>query len=105
MPPQFDRCNNAAANYGALQSDGGRLDVSWVGGSDLCLELREHPDHELTPPERFGTGLSLVRGLIEYELDGSAQLDFLPTGLFCSLTIPLAEGAASSPPTETVVHL
>ncbi len=43
----------------------------------------------LTKPEHFGVGLDLITGFAQYELGGSADFDFSPTGLCCTLRAKL----------------
>ena len=56
----------------------------------LTIEWREHggPEVALTPKRGFGTRM-IERG-VAAELDGRADLKFLPAGFRCDLTIPAA---------------
>ncbi|MBB5753969.1 sensor histidine kinase [Prosthecomicrobium pneumaticum] len=79
-----------AMKYGALSSANGRVDVSWTldesGGRPMVdLVWRESGGPEVAPPTRAGFGSTLVDRSIRYELDGTADLDFAPTGVVCRL--------------------
>jgi two-component system CheB/CheR fusion protein len=86
-----------AAKYGALSAAGGTVDVSWhATGSDMPsgrrLELRWNegggPPPNTDHPAGFGTQF-IIRS-VEYELGGTASLDFSPEGLSCVISFPLA---------------
>ena len=42
-------------------------------------------------PTRYGVGIQLLKGLIEYEVAGTVKLDFDPTGVVCVIEIPLGQ--------------
>jgi two-component sensor histidine kinase len=46
-------------------------------------------------PQRRGFGRSLIERSVAYELDGSAELTFPPTGVRCHIEVPLATRAAN----------
>lgn len=91
-----------AAKYGALASPEGQVEVAWVreeheSGGRIALAWTERGG----PPAVAGGegfGLDFVRRSVEYELQGTARLEFTPTGLRCAINIPLAGNAAG--PTE-----
>ena len=41
------------------------------------------------PPVREGFGLSLIKGVIEYELGGSVEVEFRPEGVECRMHLPM----------------
>ena len=77
--------------HGSLSSPKGRLSVSWHinDESSLCIEWIESDGPVVSQPLHTGLGLKLVRGFIEFELDGKVDLEFAPQGLICRLTIPI----------------
>jgi len=78
-----------AAKYGALSVDEGRLRISWdLNDEQLRLRWVEEGGPSSTPPATEGLGLSLIRGIIEHELQGQVSLAFRPTGFTCELRIP-----------------
>ena len=94
-----------AAKYGALSTPHGRIEVRWsvdrsVGLANGApgfarLTWAESGGPLVTPPARPGFGSKLIERSTS-ELDGTAQLDFMPAGLRYCLTLPLS--SANSPP-------
>jgi two-component sensor histidine kinase len=83
-----------AANHGSLSTSDGRLSVAWsVGGNGagpaLRLDWQEIGGPPVRPPERRGFGSRLVKRGVTQALKGSADLSFEPTGVRCSMEIPL----------------
>jgi PAS domain S-box-containing protein len=80
-----------AAKYGALSTPHGSLGVTWSCTDDheVHLTWRESGGPRVERPDRHGFGISLIRGLIEYELGGRVELDFPPHGLECRMRVPL----------------
>ncbi len=80
-----------AVKHGALRADDGRIEVSWRvenGSGDLIIDWFERGGPPASPPESEGFGLSLLRSVVPYQLDGSVTLEFRPEGLRCSLRVP-----------------
>ncbi len=82
-----------AAKHGALSDTHGTVELAWEIAPDerVSLTWREGggPPVQARPSE--GTGLQLIRGLIEYELGGSLSLEFAPAGLVCRVEIPISK--------------
>jgi PAS domain S-box-containing protein len=87
-----------AAKYGALSTSRGRVEVRWsvdrtVASPDspgvARLTWSESGGPPVTPPARPGFGSKLIERSTS-ELDGTAQLDFMPAGLRYCLTLPLS---------------
>jgi PAS domain S-box-containing protein len=87
-----------AAKYGALSTPHGRVEVRWsvdrsVTSADspgvARLTWAESGGPRVTPPARPGFGSKLIERSTS-ELDGTAQLDFMPAGLRYCLTLPLS---------------
>jgi PAS domain S-box-containing protein len=96
-----------AAKYGALSTDGGRLEVSWdvgstpAGTSALDVTWTERggpPVSPRTERSRSGFGTRLLRGSIERQLGGSLDLAWPPEGLVARIQIPLERTLAPQPP-------
>jgi two-component sensor histidine kinase len=84
-----------AAKYGALSAAEGRIAIDWTlvgegGARQLRLTWRETGGPPVGPPERKGFGSVLIERSVKQELDGTAELLFDPSGLTCTLQVPLA---------------
>ncbi|MFP4003236.1 MAG: PAS domain S-box protein [Alphaproteobacteria bacterium] len=82
-------CTNTV-KYGALSRDGGRIEVGWTvtengSGTELKLTWREHGGPAVKPPKRRGFGLRMIEQALANELNGTAQMDFRPEGLVCTI--------------------
>ncbi|QQE13661.1 transporter substrate-binding domain-containing protein [Planctomycetota bacterium] len=87
-----------AAKYGALSNDEGKIHLNWelVGEEELKVKWRESGGPEVKQPTRVGLGTKLMRGLIEYELQGSLELTYPAEGLVCEIEIKLAHDYLTS---------
>jgi two-component system CheB/CheR fusion protein len=80
-----------AVKYGALSTGDGRVAIrSSVSESRLTLEWEETGGPDVSPPAAEGFGLALIRGQVEYQLEGQLDVAFDRRGLRLSLGIPLA---------------
>ena len=83
-----------AAKYGALSQHGGHVSVRWTvtdihsAAALLRIQWKETGGPKVAPPARQGHGSSLIRDLLNYELDGSVDLAFAPDGVCCIITLP-----------------
>lgn len=80
-----------AIKYGALSNDAGRVSLEWerTGGPRLRLRWSEHDGPPVVPPERRGFGTRLVERSLSQDLDADVSLDFRPSGLVCTIDLPL----------------
>lgn len=83
-----------ASKYGALSTPEGHLAVNWnyEGRGDACrltLDWLETGGPPVSPPAREGFGTTLIERTIGYEMDGTIAREFLPSGLHCSIAVPL----------------
>ncbi|MCB5173764.1 sensor histidine kinase [Microvirga lenta] len=84
-----------AAKYGALSVPHGRLDISWRAEADasgqtrLAVDWVEQGGPAVEEPKRLGFGSRLIERSIKHELGGLLEMQFLPEGLRCSLSLPL----------------
>ncbi len=82
-----------AAKYGALSVPGGKVRIAWdkITASRVRLEWRESggPPVPEDPPRGFGT--DLIEKIVAHELGTPVELDYLPSGVVCILTIPVRE--------------
>jgi len=81
-----------AAKYGAFAQPGGRVEAAWrtsPDGGRLLFEWAERDGPAVRPPERRGFGSLLIERSVAYELDGATRLDFLPSGVRCTVELPM----------------
>jgi PAS domain S-box-containing protein len=83
-----------AAKYGALSRHGGQVSVRWFWLANgtlhhwLAIEWQEIGGPPVSAPSTAGYGTSIIRELIPFELGGTADLTFAPSGLRCRLEVP-----------------
>ena len=87
-------CTNAA-KYGALSVPEGRVTLHWrdettATGRRLLLVWREQGGPTVTPPSRRGFGSRLIERQLAWEFGGDVRLDFAPSGVICTLDVPLS---------------
>jgi PAS domain S-box-containing protein len=83
-----------ASKYGSLSTPDGRVHIGWeVTGGDEVEELqlvwKERHGPPVTEPRATSFGSRLIREVVSYELNGSAELCFQPDGLCCRVAFPL----------------
>jgi PAS domain S-box-containing protein len=75
--------------YGAFSSDRGTVDLEWCrAGERLKLKWTERGGPPVVPPTRRGFGTQMIERTLHGE-QGSAKLDYAPTGLVCTLEMRL----------------
>jgi two-component sensor histidine kinase len=79
-----------ATKYGALANDSGKVAVEWktLSGKRLRLTWKETGGPPAQPPERKGFGSLLIEQAFAAQVGGSATLEYVPDGVFCSLECP-----------------
>ena len=93
-------CTNAA-KYGALSNDTGRVRIEWfVTGLNYGPQLRmrwiEMGGPAVKMPERRGFGSRLIERGLSQDLGGEVRIDFLPTGVICTISAPLDSATGDS---------
>lgn len=82
-------CTNSM-KYGALSLTSGRVAISWALDADfLAIDWQESGGPAVRMPSRVGFGSRLTKALFAGE-GGGVSVDFNPSGLRCSVRIPLA---------------
>ncbi|QNN24519.1 PAS domain-containing protein [Planctomycetales bacterium ZRK34] len=78
-----------AGKHGALSQPNGIVVLRWSEAEDggLKIEWCEEGCVGILRPERTGMGTRLLKGLIEYELQGRVEFDFRPSGLCCIISL------------------
>lgn len=83
-----------ATKYGALSVPGGQVAITWEitpdegGASWIHLSWQESNGPETSRPISSGFGSRMIRFAAEFELGGSAELNYLPEGLKASVSFP-----------------
>jgi len=100
-------CTNAT-KYGALSTPKGHVSVGWrfrTEGAVPELEIvwREHDGPPVTPPTRRGFGSRLIQRSLVSELNGRAQIDYLPDGVVCALGVGLTQAMLQAKGTRLIV--
>jgi two-component sensor histidine kinase len=84
-----------AGKYGALSIGQGRVHVSWriTAVAPLMFEMRwiETGGPRITPPTRKGFGQKVIGPMAETSVNGTAEIDYRPTGLAWTLIAPISE--------------
>jgi two-component sensor histidine kinase len=87
-----------ASKYGALLQPTGTVNVEWKvvhnGASRVELVWREAGGPEIqNGGKQSGFGTTLIRRVIEYDLEGNVELAFEPEGVRGVMTFPLKASA------------
>ena len=90
-----------AAKYGALASPTGHITLTarveaGENGDEFRLVWQEDGGPAVATPAVTGFGTSMLSQAIEYQHEGSVELDWRKEGLICRMTLPLAKAASSS---------
>ncbi len=89
-----------AVKYGALSSEHGSVAVRWTtNGGRFRLTWEEIGGPPVQPAVRKGFGSRMIERGLAVELQGSAKIDYRPTGVVCSIDAPLGaiqEGPSAS---------
>ncbi len=86
-----------AAKYGSLSRAKGKVEVMWElkpddgKGQTLHFVWREIVNGGVMPPDRESYGLGTIRNLLRYEQNARVSLEFVPTGLVCTIDLPLPD--------------
>ncbi|MCP1851964.1 MULTISPECIES: CheR family methyltransferase [unclassified Bradyrhizobium] len=91
-----------ALKYGALSDTAGRIDVSWriddaADPRQLLFDWRERNGPAVAPPRRRGFGSDLLERTLAFEFKGKSTLEFNPSGLHCTIAIPMNPQAIHTP--------
>ncbi|WP_342151307.1 PAS domain-containing protein [Methylorubrum sp. SB2] len=87
-----------AVKYGALSDANGRVILDWdIVGEDrpgrLWVRWEEIGGPPVTPPRRKGFGSRMIERALAAELGGTAEIDYRPRGLVCTVEAPMPDKA------------
>ncbi len=91
----FHELTTNAAKYGALSKPTGQVRVTWEvlrasEPSALRLKWIETGGPPVKKREHKGFGSTLIERGVSLELEGEVQVEFDPSGLICTMEVPLA---------------
>jgi PAS domain S-box-containing protein len=87
----FNELATNAVKYGSLSGAQGSVLIEWhidPASKHFILVWTESGGPPVTPPTRQGFGSRMIERGLSMELGGDAKLDYLPSGLVCTLTVP-----------------
>jgi len=95
----FNELATNAVKYGSLSNDAGSILIEWkieptAEGRRVHLHWLEKDGPPVTPPSRKGFGSRVIHGLTD-QLGGTVLLDYRPSGLICTMSIPAPEGSGN----------
>jgi two-component sensor histidine kinase len=96
-------CTNAV-KYGALSVPQGRVHLTWrlpPGTEDFEMVWREEGGPAVQANPKAGFGTSVVTRVLAAQLGGTADLDFRPEGLVCTIQCRAAEVGKPAPDADT----
>jgi PAS domain S-box-containing protein len=80
-----------AGKYGALSTDTGRVDVRWGTSGDIfTISWTERKGPLVSAPKRRGFGTIVMEAMAERSVDGTVDLDYVPSGVTWRLTCSAA---------------
>ena len=80
-----------AGKYGALSTDTGRVDVRWGTSGDIfTISWTEREGPLVSAPKRRGFGTIVMEAMAERSVDGTVDLDYVPSGVTWRLTCSAA---------------
>ncbi len=88
----FHELATNAAKHGSLSVATGKVQLTWARvDGHVRFTWSESGGPTVHPPKTGGIGYELIRGLIAFELRGKVDVQYAPTGLICTLQIPVNE--------------
>jgi two-component sensor histidine kinase len=87
-------CTNAV-KYGALGAPEGEVHISWstlksASGLRLVMRWEERGGPIVVAPARKGFGSRLIQEGLARELNGEVRLIYEPSGVVCTVDVPLS---------------
>jgi two-component sensor histidine kinase len=86
-----------AGKYGALSTDGARLNIGWgTGGNTFTMGWTEREGPPVSAPKQRGFGTTVMETMVERSMS-AVDLRYLPSGLTWRLTGPLVKALEPEP--------
>lgn len=86
-----------AGKYGALSTDGGRVDLKWRrDGDSFVMSWVETGGPTVQAPEHGGFGSTVIEAMVKHAVGGEVAVDYRPAGLMWAMRCP-AENALEPP--------
>jgi PAS domain S-box-containing protein len=80
-----------AGKYGALSIDKGHVDLIWgTADGTLTINWTECDGPPVSLPQRRGFGTTVIEAMVRYNLRGTVNLNYAPSGLTWHLSCPAA---------------
>jgi two-component sensor histidine kinase/PAS domain-containing protein len=87
-----------AGKYGALSTDGGRLDIGWgADGDTFTMNWTERDGPPVSAPQQRGFGTTVMEAMVARSVDGAVDLHYPPSGLIWRLTCPVVKALEPEP--------
>lgn len=84
-----------AEKFGALSASAGHVHISWliyaVAASIFEMRWIETGGPPVEPPVRKGFGQKVIGTMAEESVNGTAEVDYRPTGIVWTLIAPISE--------------
>lgn len=92
----FHELATNAVKYGAFSNEAGKIAIAWTietrdSGRWLSLLWRERDGPAVTAPSRKGFGSRVIEDGLAHELNGQVSLDYLSTGIVCTIDVPVPQ--------------
>ena len=97
-----------AGKYGALSTSAGHVHISWLINAAMAsmFEMRwiETGGPPVEPPVRKGFGQKVIGTMAEASVNGTAEVDYRPTGIVWTLIAPISDTLERGRPEPPASH-
>ena len=94
-----------AVKYGALSQPSGHVEIAWrvesASPGELVFDWRERNGPEVNGPGRQGFGTEILERTLAFEFQARTQLSFKPSGMQCTIRIPMTRRIFQVPQMES----
>ena len=86
----FHELATNAVKYGSFSQQGGCVNITWKScEASMALTWTETAGPVVEQTGDPGLGLSILTGIVEYELGGTLEFNFSPSGLIVTMKLPM----------------